>query len=547
MEKLIQHLGVMRVSKNGLKMRKKCREKSGKQSVIFLTNEAFRSPLRTCLLYMYSKKDSKQQLHTGFISRGNRKAMRMETRNFCWGMAPDDIEEGFVIPFRPDVQQGMDGVVIETKCVPESEYTLGHPPQDKAWFNLWFNFTDSRGFPLLTEELALEFNYTWEEVKYFQDRLEHFEKKGLIEFGGIEPFGWLKAHASEDTIHAEFHFDAWYYLSPEPIFGGDFWFSIDMTRQEFFIFTKTLIDETLMACDPDIEHEDMRWKPASPLWNKRFMPQEETCPFESFGNELFKNIGEIKTPSELLSLFTRYPDQPSTDQHDRTLLMAASAQCLNPMVIRFLAKDIDVNACDESGHTALSMALRYEKSPEVVAELLELGADADHILPDGTTLYTQAAFNERGHELLTAMPRWTACADANTPDKHGRTPLHHAALFGLNSDIFQALLDYRANPNSRDSAGRTPLHEVARCTWYPRAAYELLKAGADIEARDIRGKTPLMESAVRGDGQPYMMRILRAGGANLYAKDNDGLTAADLAEQNGNKAIAEELLLFMKE
>ena len=97
------------------------------------------------------------------------------------------------------------------------------------------------------------------------------------------------------------------------------------------------------------------------------------------------------------------------------------------------------------------------------------------------------------------------------------------------------------------NAGRTPLHEVARCTWYPRAAYVLLKAGADIEAREIRGKTPLMESAVRGDGQPYMMRILRASGANLYAKDNDGLTAADLAGQNGNKEIAEELLLFMKE
>ena len=48
--------------------------------------------------------------------------MRIETRNFCWSMDSDDVEEGFVIPFRPGVHQGMDGVIIETKCVPESAF-----------------------------------------------------------------------------------------------------------------------------------------------------------------------------------------------------------------------------------------------------------------------------------------------------------------------------------------------------------------------------------------------------------------------------------------
>ena len=54
-----------------------------------------------------------------------------------------------------------------------------------------------------------------------------------------------------------------------------------------------------------------------------------------------------------------------------------------------------------------------------------------------------------------------------------------------------------------------------------------------------------MQAAIRADGEPYMMRILRVSGADLHYKDNDGLTAADLAEQHGNIAIAEELQLFM--
>ena len=47
--------------------------------------------------------------------------------------------------------------------------------------------------------------------------------------------------------------------------------------------------------------------------------------------------------------------------------------------------------------------------------------------------------------------------DPNIKDNRGRTPLHHAALYGYAENV-RALLDAGADPNARDNEGWTPLN-----------------------------------------------------------------------------------------
>ena len=67
--------------------------------------------------------------------------------------------------------------------------------------------------------------------------------------------------------------------------------------------------------------------------------------------------------------------------------------------------------------------------------------------------------------------------------------------------------------------------------------------------RDARGRTPLFYAAEKGLYQEVWAMIFSLTGTGFYPqrlglieiKDHDGLTAADVAEQNGHQAIADLL------
>ncbi len=67
--------------------------------------------------------------------------------------------------------------------------------------------------------------------------------------------------------------------------------------------------------------------------------------------------------------------------------------------------------------------------------------------------------------------------------------------------------------------------------------------------RDARGRTPLFQTAAQGDYQAVCAMLFSLSGTGLYPqrlaliaiRDDAGLTAADVAEQNGHRAIAELL------
>ncbi|MDT9237251.1 ankyrin repeat domain-containing protein, partial [Limnospira sp. PMC 917.15] len=66
---------------------------------------------------------------------------------------------------------------------------------------------------------------------------------------------------------------------------------------------------------------------------------------------------------------------------------------------------------------------------------------------------------------------------------------------------------------------------------------------ADVNAPDDQGRTPLHWAAAHSEAH-YMVRILLDAGADPTIRDADGMTSADLIEQNrvlGRSAMAGRL------
>ena len=146
---------------------------------------------------------------------------------------------------------------------------------------------------------------------------------------------------------------------------------------------------------------------------------------------------------------------------------------------------------------------------DTALELLESGADARALGPDGTTALMWAAYYG---DLELAEKLIAAGADVDAQNEFGSFALREAAVLG-SSSIIAALLDAGADPNAANPEGETPLMVVAR-TGNVEAAALLLDAGADVDAKESwGGQSALMWAAAQS--QPEMVRLLAARGADL--------------------------------
>jgi ankyrin repeat protein len=286
----------------------------------------------------------------------------------------------------------------------------------------------------------------------------------------------------------------------------------------------------------------------------------------------------------------------------RTPLMRAAAAGHVNVVRLLLSRGAAINAADEGGRTALHYAAQ-ERKPAAVRFLLEKGALVNacakgHIedrgvwLAAGTPLHMAA----RWGALDICKLLMEHGADVNfSPPASGQTPLIAAARHGRTETV-NALLAAGANLNATYSpkgdsneAGSTALHNAA---WFNcgDTAKALLKAGADINHRKIPGTnlfTPFMllirenhfelahqlctgtetqpagarpdltltdsegdtalHVAVRrySKASPEFISWLITRGAALNAKNNAGLTAAELAADAKLGRPVPEILALM--
>ncbi|CAB1414475.1 unnamed protein product [Pleuronectes platessa] len=172
-----------------------------------------------------------------------------------------------------------------------------------------------------------------------------------------------------------------------------------------------------------------------------------------------------------------------------------------------------------------SLRLLLGHSPNVVNSKTKNGA---------TPLYLAC---QEGHLEVVQYLVKDCGADPSIRANDGMTSLHAAAQMGHNTVIVWLMSFTEISLTDKDSDGATAMH-FAASRGHAKVLSWLLLHGGDI-VTDSWGGTPLHDSAENGELE--CCQILVVNGVDLGIRDQDGFTAADLAEYNGHPQCAKYL------
>lgn len=211
----------------------------------------------------------------------------------------------------------------------------------------------------------------------------------------------------------------------------------------------------------------------------------------------------------------------------------------NLQAVQLLLKlGADVNATDNSGHTALMTAASHNHHL-VVITLLDSGADLEVVDEWGFNALLLAV--EECH-ILAASTLIDRGANVNARDNYEETALIKAAHNGC-EEIVTKLLKKDANVDDTDNHGQTAL---MRATQYghDKIVVKLLDYKANINAVDQDFNTALMlasENDEEEEERISTVALLLIRGADFDRVNADGKTALMLANENGHIEIAKLL------
>jgi ankyrin repeat protein len=161
---------------------------------------------------------------------------------------------------------------------------------------------------------------------------------------------------------------------------------------------------------------------------------------------------------------------------------------------------------------------------DVIEALIAGGADPNQVGGElsWSSLHTAAQFNQPG--AVAALVK--AGANINLANCHGDTPLSCAAFHG-HREAMVALLLARAAVNIANIEGVSPLY-IAVQEGRVEILKLLIKAKGDVnQCVKEDGFSPLMVASGRGFVEAVELLLLN--GANVHLKNNDGITALDVA------------------
>ncbi|XP_051964381.1 espin isoform X2 [Xyrauchen texanus] len=172
-----------------------------------------------------------------------------------------------------------------------------------------------------------------------------------------------------------------------------------------------------------------------------------------------------------------------------------------------------------------SLRLLLEHSPNVVNVQTKNGA---------TPLYLAC---QEGHLEVVQYLVKDCGAEPRIRANDGMTPLHAAAQMGHNTAIVWLMSFTEISLSDRDNDGATAMH-FAASRGHAKVLSWLLLHGGEI-VTDSWGGTPLHDAAENGELE--CCQILVVNGVDLGMQDQDGFSAADLAEYNGHQQCAKYL------
>lgn len=212
------------------------------------------------------------------------------------------------------------------------------------------------------------------------------------------------------------------------------------------------------------------------------------------------NAGLNNNPIEVIkTLVEENANINATCQNGKNTLMFVSMHANNPheailqnQKAEYLLKNnIDPNAQDNNGDTALTTALKHKADHAYIQNLLQNGVDPNIANKQKETAIHLAIENEYPIETIELL--LNNGANGNIPDKNGNTPLWHYIKYA---------------PTTENISGAT-------------------KGNTAIDYADENGDTPLI-FALKNDYSAEIIRTLLENGADPKIKNYDNQDAYDI-------------------
>ncbi len=220
-----------------------------------------------------------------------------------------------------------------------------------------------------------------------------------------------------------------------------------------------------------------------------------------------------------------------TREHNTELMNAAKGGD-SVAVQNVLKRGTDVNQQSNKGKTALMFAAS-EGHADVARTLIEHGAKVDIADHYGTTALIVASTS--GNDEIVAL-LLEHNANPIVRDESGSAPLVNAVYFGHTKTVKLLLAKEKMAPKKNlDKQAGEELLLLASGLGHNDIISLMINYGISANARGLKQRTALMAAAAFN--RLETVKILLAKGANPDARDEDGNTASDVANDRGNNEI----------